>query len=108
MITDSTQQKPSTADDDLGAFWRDVKAARQEKRAGNRKSSPEMLQAAGVHFESKNYGAHLIVRADSGHTVDFWPGTGLWVVRGSKERRRGVAGLIKFCKLPAPGDAGHA
>lgn len=52
------------------------------------------LEAAGIQFESKNGGAHLVVSA-AGLVVDFWPGTGLWVVRGTNERRRGVRHLIK-------------
>lgn len=85
-------------DDDLGAYWRDVKAASQAKRAGNRKSSAELLREAGVQFTAKNGDAHLIVRTDSGHVIDFWPGTGLWIMRGSTQRHGGVRKLITFCK----------
>ena len=94
-------------DDDMGAFWRDVKAASQAKRANNRKSSPELLQEAGIPFEWKNGGAHLIVRTDGGHVVDFWPGTGLWIMRGSTQRHGGVRKLIKFCKPQAPNAGIH-
>ncbi len=89
-------------DDDMGAYWRDVKAARQAKRADNRKSSPELLQEASIQYTTKNGGAHLIVRTDGGHVVDFWPGTGLWIMRGSTQRHGGVRKLIKFCKPQAP------
>lgn len=80
-------------DDDMGDFWRDVRAARQQKRAENRVDSAAMLLAAGLKFETKNLGAHLIVRA-LGLTVDFWPGTGLWIVRNPKREGRGVQRLI--------------
>lgn len=48
----------------------------------------------GIPFVAKNGGAHLIVSA-AGLVVDFWPETGLWAVRGTNERRRGVRHLIK-------------
>lgn len=86
----------STDDDSMGDFWRDVNAARQEKRAVNRKSSAEMLREAGVAFEEKNDGAHLVVQA-LGKVVDFWPGTGLWIARGQRRRSYGVRGLIAAC-----------
>lgn len=78
---------------DEGDFWRDVNAARQQKRASNRDNSADMLRAAGVKFEERNIGAHLIVQAP-GETIDFWPGTGLWIVRGSTKRSYGVRNLI--------------
>lgn len=83
---------------DMGDYWRDVRPTMQEesrqKRESNRESSAKMLTAAGIAFETKNDGAHLIVTA-SGRTVDFWPSTGLWIMRGTNERRRGVRHLIK-------------
>lgn len=62
----------------------------QEKRAANRQRSAEMLTAAGIEFESKNDGAHLIVG-----DYDFWPGTGLFVNRKTGEKKRGVGELIR-------------
>ena len=38
---------------------------------------------------------HLIVLAGA-KEVDFWPGTGLWIVRGTKDKRRGVRKLIEY------------
>lgn len=79
---------------DMGDDFNALKKMRQEKRASNRDDSAEMLRQAGVTFESKNIGAHLIVQAGK-KMVDFWPGTGLWLVRGDKVRRRGVRELVK-------------
>lgn len=80
---------------DMGDDFNALKKERQEKRADNRHQSALILQRAGIVFESKNVGAHLIVLA--GRTVvDFWPGTGKWIPRGQKESRRGVRNLIKF------------
>jgi hypothetical protein len=78
---------------DEGDFWRDVKEARQAKRASNRTDSAGMLLAAKLDFDTKNNGAHLIVRG-LGLTVDFWPGTGLWIVRKPRREGRGVQRLI--------------
>lgn len=80
-------------DDDIGAMWREHAAARQIKRAGNREASAAMLHDAGISFQSNNDGAHLVVK-HCGATVDFWPGTGLWRIRGSTARHRGVGRLI--------------
>lgn len=64
------------------------------RRARHRQSSPEMLRVAGIAFEAKNAGAHLIV-SHNGQIVDFWPGTGLWRTRPhDKREHRGVRGLI--------------
>ncbi|MCU7372813.1 hypothetical protein PEC18_18605 [Paucibacter sp. O1-1] len=90
--------RPSAAtdDDSMGDFWRDVKAARQEKRADNRAASAELLRKAGIQFETKNGGAHLIVSA-VGKVIDFWPGTGRWIVRGCARPNYGVRRLIDGC-----------
>jgi hypothetical protein len=84
---------------DMGDFWRDVKPAMkersQQKRAGNREQSARSLTDAGIQFLSRNAGAHLIVIGANGHTYDFWPGTGLWRMRGSTRDHRGVRSLIR-------------
>ncbi len=70
---------------------------RQEKRSSNREQSAKLLTDAGVRFESKNDGAHLVVTV--GHeAVDFWPGTGLWIVRGLPARHRGVMKLLAYIR----------
>jgi hypothetical protein len=69
----------------------------KKKRAHNRETSSKILAAAGLFFETKNKGAHLIVMA-GGRTVDFWPGTGLWIERGKPKQRRGVNNLIAELK----------
>lgn len=69
--------------------------AKQKKRANNREDSARILRENGIAFVTKNNGAHLIVTSN-GHTFDFWPGTGLWQMRGSTHRHRGVGKLIKM------------
>lgn len=82
---------------DMGDFWRDVREARQAKRSSNTKSGAQMLREAGIAFEAKNLGSHLVVSA-RGHVIDFWPAGGLWIVRGSTQRHGGVRKLIQFCQ----------
>ena len=77
-------------DSDIAEAGRAMRAASQSKREQNRLHSPAMLTAAGIPFESRNGGAHLIVAG----RYDFWPGTGLWMARGDKAKRRGVRKLI--------------
>lgn len=80
---------------DMRDDFRAMKQRSQEKRAGNREASAELLRAAGIEFVSKNEGAHLIVEG----RIDFWPGTGRWIVRSDKRiDRRGVKALINFVK----------
>lgn len=70
---------------------REVKA---QKRKANTISSTEWLQREGISFVSNNGGVHLIV----GNEIDFWPSTGLWMVRHTRIKRRGVRSLINFLK----------
>lgn len=88
-----------SADDDIGAMWREHKAERAIKRAKNRDDSVRLLREAGIVFESNNGGAHVVIDNDR-RLIDFWPGTGLWIVRGADKRRRGVALLLKFLGAP--------
>lgn len=80
-----------------GDYWRDVRPAMaqasQERRANNRDTSAQQLQQAGIRFTTSNGGVHLVVTAGA-KTIDFWPGTDLWIVRGDKKKWRGVRNLI--------------
>ena len=79
---------------DLGDSFRDWREHKQRKRAQNRDSSMRMLDKAGVYYEEKNMGAHLIVHCGN-ERVDFWPGTGLYMERDGT-RGYGVRNLIKM------------
>ena len=83
---------------DMGDIFNDLREATRQRRASNTTNSAAMLQAAGVVFHSSNGGAHLIVQAGAAHTIDFWPSTGLWMVRKQKTRHGGVRKLIQFIK----------
>ena len=81
----------------MSDYWDDVgpamKEESQNRRAKNRQGSAELLKGAGIEFESKSNGAHLIVKGKN-ETFDFWPGTGLWIGRKSNKRKRGVRKLM--------------
>lgn len=78
---------------DMGEGWAEYHKERQEKRASNRASSTKILEEKGISFERKNMGAHLIVSTKEGK-IDFWPGTGKWIVRGGK-KGAGIKNLLK-------------
>ena len=84
---------------EIGELFAAQRRLGQQRRANNRASSAERLAGAGVRFESKNDGAHLIVEATP-KRIDFWPGTGLWIVRGDPRRRYGVQKLIRHINDP--------
>ena len=69
----------------------------QARRADNRDQSALLLTQAGIPFESKNHGAHLIVTCPHG-MIDFWPGTGKWICRATGHESRGVHPLIRYCQ----------
>ena len=92
-----TKHIAEESENEVTEMWRAHRQDQQAKRAKNRASSPEMLKQAGITFEVKNGGAHLVVG-----DWDFWPGTGLWRARRPKNGRHakgyGVRNLIKMVK----------
>lgn len=82
---------------DMGDDFRAMRQASQEKRAGNRLASTDILKSLGIEFKVSNSGTHLMVRHE-GRTIDFWPGTGKWIDRAhpfSSITGRGVHRLLK-------------
>jgi len=79
---------------EVGEMFADHRKQGQEKRANNREQSTSLLQENGISFVKRNMGAHLIVSYE-GIVVDFWPGTGKFIVRGEHKKRRGVFALLK-------------
>lgn len=82
-------------EDDFGSMWKEVKQERQAKRSRNRENSLRLLQESGLKVDVHNSGAHLVVYANH-RTYDFWPGTGLFRLRGSGQSYRGVKRLLSF------------
>lgn len=86
----------STIDaDDAGSMWRAKKEASKAKRGENKARSTQHLKDAGIVFESKAFGDHLIIN-HAGHVVDFWPTTGVYIPRHTQKRGRGVFNLIQW------------
>lgn len=83
----------------MSDFVEDMRALdsiRRENKASLREQAPEELRRAGILFEVKNLGAHLIVEGRGGY-IDFWPGTGKWSVRGGA-KGFGISNLINMIK----------
>jgi hypothetical protein len=92
---------------DYGDMWREHREYKQrEKWEIYHKVQPEKkLDAAGIKYEVKNKGYHLVIK-DLYKTIDFWPTTGVWIVRndtykngcGELENKRGdgVKALIQY------------
>lgn len=78
----------------MTADWREHKHDRATKRHRNGESSTKILADAGIKFDTKNNGWHIVISEPL--RVDFYPTTGLWIT--SQVRRRGVRALIKFIK----------
>jgi len=78
---------------DMKELFEIMNDEKKERRANNTKNSMEVLLAHGVVFESRNSGAHIIIKHERGN-INFWPSTGLWIWPGGKEKR-GVFQLIK-------------
>lgn len=90
----------TVSDDDVVEVFRSMREASQRKRARNRQFGPQLLRQAGIAFEEKNFGAHLVVTHPSG-VYDYWPGTGLWSRRDAHlTYERGVRKLIDRLQAP--------
>ena len=74
--------------------WKLMSDFLKNERYMNTVTYTEMLKQFEIEFESKNYGAHLIVEGK----FDFWPSTGLFINRTTKERGRGIFNLFKIIK----------
>ena len=70
------------------------------KRSSLRSSGASELVAAGIYFESKNEGAHLVVSIgnDGKPVADYWPGANHWRARKGGVRGRGAESLIAYLK----------
>lgn len=90
-------------DDDMGAMYRAMKQAHANKREENRDNSATLLIKYGIAFDTCNFGAHLMIKLGGKNTtnsiIDFWPGTGRWVVRDKDTRGFGVFGLLAVLNI---------
>lgn len=88
--------------DETTDLYRALNEQSKEKRANNRQASARLLNEYKIPYLSKNFGAHLVIEC-ADQVIDFWPGTGLWTVRGDPKKRRGVLHLIKHVQRLNPG-----
>ena len=78
-----------------GEMWAAYAEIRKAKKAQNYQAAVKRLELAGITYQTFNAGNMLRIIVDKG-TVDYWPSTGLWIVRNTTPefRGRGVGGLI--------------
>jgi hypothetical protein len=82
---------------DMGEGWAEWRQAKQEKKRSNMAYSTRQLREAGIEFTMHNSGIHLVLKKGE-NTIDFWPSTGLWWVRGAQKKCRGITRLITYMK----------
>ena len=75
--------------------WRMYRKDNQEKREQNRENSTDLLIQTGISFKEHNYGLHLVIQHNE-DIIDFYPSTGLWIIRKKNYQRRGVKKLLKY------------
>jgi len=85
------------SDNEVSEMWKAVREHKQKKKRSNLAYSTAQLTAAGLPFDSHNMGVHLVLMKGD-QPIDFWPSTGLWWIRGSSNKRRGIQKLILFMK----------
>lgn len=89
------RKTPTDDDDDIGSLYREWHEAKKEKRALNRKRSKDLLIKRGIRLDEHAGGVHLVIyHVDGLRVYDFWPGTGLWKLRGGTATGRGVYNLL--------------
>lgn len=85
---------------DMAEGWAEFRAYKQKKKRSNLAHSTGQLVAAGLTFTVHNGGIHLVLTKDD-QTIDYWPSTGLWWIRGTSNKRRGVQRLLAYMKQGA-------
>ena len=84
---------------DMGDYFRDMKEASKTQRELNRNNALKVLQENDINFLTKNNGAHLIVsNSDNTEIIDYWPGTGKWISRGTCKKHHGLKELVGYIK----------
>ena len=82
---------------DMGDTFNAWNVEKKAKRKSNTENSTARLVDARVPFTAHNGGAHLVIVC-GGRTIDFWPSTGLWMVRGLLRKSRGVQDLLEYLR----------
>lgn len=79
---------------EIGEDFKALREESKERRGVYRKIAKNLLRRKGICFDERNQGAHLIVESPGGK-IDFWPGTGKFIVRKSGAVGRGVFNLLR-------------
>lgn len=81
---------------ELGDIYREMRKRSQRKRQQNLIYSATQIHdfcyKNKITVEVKNNGVHFIIKTDP--VIDFWPSTGLWIVRDG-QKKRGIKKLLK-------------
>lgn len=85
---------------DMAEVFNEMREIKRQKRKSNTAYSTRMLQDSGIEFVSHNAGVHLVLTKGE-QFIDYWPSTGLWLLRGKSNKRRGIEKLIKYMKARA-------
>jgi hypothetical protein len=83
------------SDNEVSEMWRERREYQQKKKRSNLAHSTAQLTSAGLPYVSHNMGVHLVLMKGD-QPIDFWPSTGLWWIRGTTNKRRGIQKLILF------------
>lgn len=73
-------------------YLRAMKESEREFRQRAKAARTKYIQDSGLEHTIHNNGEHIVVCNE----VDFWPSTGLWIVRRGRYRRHGVKGLVAY------------
>lgn len=85
---------------EITEMWHERRLQQRVKKRSNLHHSTKQLTEAGIEFTSNNGGIHLVLTKGE-QAIDYWPSTGLWWIRGTPNKRRGIANLIKHMKASA-------
>ena len=80
---------------DMAEIYREMRENKKSSAAWFRTLGASELTNNSIPFVSKNNGAHLIVEGNDGY-IDFWPGTGKWIVRSPKFEGFGIKNLLEY------------
>ena len=84
-------------DESLKDFNAAKRQMQRQKRKANLEYSTKFLERKGIPFKDLNNGVHLRVEAKGGAVIDFWPSTGLWILKDGT-RNRGIFNLYKYIR----------
>lgn len=82
---------------EITEMWHERRLQQRVKKRSNLVHSTRQLETVGIPFAVHNDGIHLVLTKGA-ETIDFWPSTGLWWIRGTSNKRRGVQRLIAYIK----------